>query len=84
MIYFIPWAVFLLVCIVAVPVASVMEKRKRLRAMEGLSEDVSDSTGEEIVEEAEVEIGDQAGFGDAEFGAAEVEPSSDAEFEGFN
>lgn len=56
--YFIPWALFLLVIILAVPIVSMLEKRKSRAAFEaahgGFDED------EEVGEEAEEAVAEEA------------------------
>ena len=76
MMYFIPWCVFLGAVILAVPIASMMENRKRVSPMD--SEVTEEEWAEGEAEEPAAEF--------AEEGEVEAEPLADdavAEFEEF-
>lgn len=67
MLYFIPWAVFLMLVILAVPIVSFMEKRKHQ-----LSMPQPESFGDDDVSESDEPVADaDESFG----GAAEEEPA---------
>ncbi len=81
MMYFIPWVIFLLVVILAVPVTAFLEKRKRQAALGPMDDEVD----EESAEESEAEEGEatEEAAEAVEFEATEVAPGDDdlAEFE---
>lgn len=68
MVYFILWAVFLLAVILSVPIAGLLEKRKR-QAARGPRDEVDSDVGDE-----QEEVGDEA-FAEAEFEDAEAIPA---------
>ena len=81
MIFFIPWVIFLLFVILAIPVTSMLEKRKYKAAMADQYGD--ESFGEEAVDDGGAEMleatGDEAaGFGDV------PEPAGGNDFSAFD
>lgn len=79
MMYFIPWCVFLVVVIFAVPVASVMDGRKR-----GSSDETGVPAEEEYAEGEAEEFAAEDGFGgDDGFGDAPAADEAVVEFEEF-
>ena len=81
MYFFLPWVLLDVICVAAVPVAAMREKRKRVNLAGPVAqESVQEMDGEEALIEAE-SFGDD-GLGDASFEAEEVS-DADAEFEGF-
>ena len=86
MYFFLPWVLLDVICVAAVPVAAMREKRKRVNLAGPVAqESVQEMDGEEALIEAE-SFGDDGlgddGFGEASFEAEEVS-DADAEFEGF-
>ena len=81
MMYFIPWVIFLLVVILAVPVAAHLEKRKRQAALGPLNEEIEEEAAEASAAE-EGEFTEESAEA-VEFEADEVAPGDDdlAEFE---
>ncbi|MCG8648455.1 MAG: hypothetical protein MI861_01400 [Pirellulales bacterium] len=67
MLYFIPWVVLFLVCIIAIPIASMMDKRKMQAAYDGY-----EGSGLEGVDDDEP----LEGFDDAEDGGGVLEEGS--------
>lgn len=76
MMYFIFWVLFLLAVILAVPVVSFLEKRKRQAAL-----GPDDAESEEVAGEEE-EAAEEA-LGEAEFAAVDETPSEGDEFAEF-
>ena len=63
--YFIAWAVFLLLCIIAVPVASMLDKRKSRPASPGFDDSqFADDNYEQEGDVEPLEDGDAFGGGD--------------------
>ena len=85
MLYFIPWVVFLLIVVLAVPVASYLEKRKYAAAHPTPTPESDEHS--EAVDEAEMPVEEFAddgfgGEGGAEF--AEVETPGGDDFSAFD
>lgn len=79
MMYFIPWVIFLLVVILAVPVAAHLEKRKRQAALGPIDDEIEEEAAESAAAEEAAEESAEA----VEFEADEVAAGDDdlAEFE---
>jgi hypothetical protein len=81
MYFFLPWVLLDVICVAAVPVAAMREKRKRINVAGPVAqESAEEMDGEEALIEAE-SFGDD-GFGEISIEAEEVS-DADAEFEGF-
>jgi len=86
MYFFLPWVLLDVICVAAVPVAAMREKRKRINVAGPVAqESAEEMDGEEALIEAE-SFGDD-GLGDDGFGEISIEAEevsdADAEFEGF-
>ncbi len=72
LVYFLPWVVFLAICILAIPVAAVREKGKRKKLAAASSSATDDQQGlEEEGEVSEVESFGDSAFAEQEFGSAQ-------------
>ena len=61
MMYFIPWAVFLLLVVASLPIAALLEKRK-MQAAYGGTEEIGDEFGDEpVIDEGEESFAEEAG-----------------------
>ena len=80
MIYFIPWVLLLSVCVLAIPVAAMTDKRKRQSLVPDAGEepsqdaDLGDAVSQDGLEDSG--FGGESGFSDAD--------NADAQIEGFN
>lgn len=81
MIYFLPWVVLLSVCILAVPVAAMSDKRKRQQILADQGSEASQESEADADAMEEEALGDVGFGGEAEFGSGD---NADAQFEGFN
>lgn len=74
MLYFIPWALLMLVCILAVPIAAMMEKRRARAAFDGVESGEEEMADDESEADAEPAADEEA----VEVEAAEPEETLDA------
>jgi hypothetical protein len=89
MMYFIPWALLLLVVILAVPIAAFLEQKKSRAAYQGMGDGLDDDEeergedeGDVVAEEGEAEaVSEEADeFGGGDFGSEDL---ADDEFAAF-